>query len=352
MHASLPMPDDPEASIARALFIRDLEQPLRQFWTREAAALGEGVDDDDLREVDARWRKLAREGVLSILHSTSNVTRKVLDVVNRFPTEERDYAWSVERARLSDPSEQQRVEDAFAAQMLGPGFSSDVGWIVRLNRLRQQGDNLRERWRAWNRSDARVKELTLPRDVGLEQAVIEQPTSLERRLLYAEWLAEQNGGASLGEYIQLSAANATSWRAELLVEHDCSVVGPLVGSAVSLDWRLGFICAATSWTSELRLLFTHAAAFTIERVELIPDESFTLPARAPCLKVASVLVKESLESDAARRLRDGLRELADVAPLAEVIIQRGNRRIARNVELRQLLEEISWKVKVTEVFDE
>jgi uncharacterized protein (TIGR02996 family) len=335
------MPDDPERSIARALFIRDLEQPLRQFWTREAAAQPEGLNDDDLREVDARWRKLAREGVLAILHSASGVTQKVLGVVNRFPAEERDYAWSVERARLTDPAEQQRVEDAFTQQMLGPGFASDVGWIARLNKLRHAGEQLQNRWRAWNRTSERVKELTLPRAPELERAILEQPDSLERRLLYAEWLCEQSGGESLGEYIQLSAAKPTSWRAELLVEHDCSVVGPLIGSSVSLDWRLGLISSAVCWSSELALLFAHAASFTVERIELIVDDAFNVPEAAPRLKFLELSTdRETWTSEAPRRTVDALVQLSRVAPLEKIDV-RGN-----HPELVGLLREAPWKVTV------
>lgn len=343
------MPDDLEASIARALFIRDLDAPLRQFWTREAAALREAPGDAELRDVDERWRKLTREGVLAILHATPDVTKKLLEVVNKFPESERDYAWAVERARLSDPKEQQRHEDKFAEEMLGADFSNDVGWIARLNQKRNDGDLLERRWRAWNRTEERVRELTLPRDLALEQSVLDQPDSVERKLIFAEWLCEQAGGESLGEFIQLTAANAPSWKARMLVEYDCAVVGPLVGTRVSLDWKTGFIRGATSWTSEVELLFAHAAAFTTETLELMLDERFTVPSRAPCLKTIS------LSSPGERRLRgtvaaasklrtqdvrDALFELSKVSPLQRIELE------SELGELAAALRQLPWKVEI------
>lgn len=359
VHAALPMPDDLEASIARALFIRDLDAPLRQFWAREAAAMREAPGDAELRDVDERWRKLTREGVLAILHATPDVTKKLLEVVNTFPESERDYAWSLERARLSDPKEQQRLEDKFAEEMLGTDFSSDVGWIARLNQKRNDGDLLERRWRAWNRSEERVRELTLPREPALEQAVLDQPDSVERKLIFAEWLCEQAGGESLGEFIQLTAADARSWKARMLVEYDCAVVGPLVGTRVSLDWKTGFIRAATSWTSEVELLFAHAAAFTTESLELMLDERFTVPSRAPCLK--NILLSSAEADDPAialarargvagvrpSRIANRIQEICDtlfglskVSPLERIELGAGLGELA--LRLRQL----PWKVEV------
>lgn len=336
------MPDDLEASVARALFLRDLDAPLRHFWAREAAAIREAPGDAELRDIDGRWRKLTREGVLAILHATPQVTQKLLEVVNRFPEGERDYAWSVERARLSDPREQQRLEDQFAEALLGADFSRDVAWIARLNEKRNAGDKLEQRWRAWNRSEERVRELTIPREPALERAVLEQPESVERKLLFAEWLCEQPGGESLGEFIQLTAAApAPSWRARMLVEYDCAVVGPLIGSRASLDWRAGFIRSATSWSSEVHLLFAHAAGFTIESLELWLDKSFTVPQHAPCLRQLSLgLQGRFVSPEVVRAAREALLALSTVAPLARVQLSQSLGALAD--ELRAL----PWKVEV------
>jgi hypothetical protein len=76
--AALPLPDDVEADIARALYLRDLEPDQRYFWALEAAFVFDArgsVNDATEGGVGPHGRVLGRPAVARRFHRRRAVCR-------------------------------------------------------------------------------------------------------------------------------------------------------------------------------------------------------------------------------------------------------------------------------------
>ena len=314
---ALPIPDDVEADIARALYLQDLEVPQRSFWPLEATRLLaergtlEALGAEVLESVDAKWRQLNRQGVTAVIHAAPQVTTRVMSTVNGFPEAERAWAYSYERSRIGDAAGRQRQEDEVHRQLLGPEYERDASWLARLGKVQSAGRDLESAWRRWLRDEGRAGRLDIPRNRALEQALVESGEDATARLIYAEWLCEQPRGESYAEYLQLMAHNHRSWRAELLKAHDVAFLGPMAGAEPELVWRAGVIIGADCTGPQLELVLRHPAACALHHVDLELGETFPrLDEVPPRLTGVTLSVHEFLDAVSLTHLQDWLGALA------------------------------------------
>jgi uncharacterized protein (TIGR02996 family) len=100
-------------------------------------------------------------------------------------------------------------------------------------------------------------------------AVLADPGSPTPRRVYADWLAQQQGGRGLAEYIALSLDGpARSWRAKLLLELDDDVLGALGPFEARVSWDQGLITEVSVDWRAWRLALDHPAAMMLHTLRL------------------------------------------------------------------------------------
>jgi hypothetical protein len=353
--AALPMPDDVEADIARALYLRDLEPEQRYFWALEAAFVFDrrgSVNDAteaDLEEIDGRWRDLNREGVRALIHATPGTTRQVLAAVAQFPAEDRDWAYAHERARLTYPGQQLKKEGAFTAELLGERYTEDVGWLAELGKWTGHGATVRRAWQRWSRSGPQLARLSVEREPELIRLLLQEPNSVSRRLMYAERLCEHPSGQSYGEYLQL-VTSGSHWRAKVLLENDVGVLGPMAGCWIDPQWRDGFIVGARCVDEQLPCLLAHPGSFTLADLWLETGGAAPrLTVELPLLEQLRLEVRGAMSDAALRDLREWLVEVVDCSRLQRVTLDAGRRR--HRHRLLAALEPLAGRVQLVDAFE-
>lgn len=279
------MPDDPEASIANGLALRHIEPEMRRFWPREAIGFPRAPTEEQMRELDGAWCELMRDAVRAVLKDAPVQTQRVLASISSMPSGRRETAFAEERSALIGFETMRREDEAFVEEMLAHGLDLHLAALSRFHARELAGENLKMRWQAWLRTSEGRQVAAVPRELGLEAAIARYPESSEFTLAYASWLRTQNGGNSLGRFMQLAVENPKSWRADLLLRYDPGVLGTLSGIG-RLEWRDGLVREAWTHAQQLNAFFAHPATCALQRLHIdgVPDTATPFEFQAPALR--------------------------------------------------------------------